>query len=151
MHASTMVGVSSRMVATHRPRDILWGVSANTWRVTEWPAWNASLGCLRAEFDNGPKTKFASFLTLYISYLWCQVIRALDQRVIRLQVNSVDALTAMNKSPKLRVKTKSNKCHLYICSSPSCTLQLLSLDQVELLNEFQRTRDVNADVDEFQT
>ena len=30
-------GASSRMAATHRPRGILWGVSANTWRATEWP------------------------------------------------------------------------------------------------------------------
>ena len=111
--------------------------------------WGADLGRFRAESNLGPKTKFSHLGLLYISHLRSQVIRALDQRVIRLQVNSVDALTAMNKSPKLRVKTKSNKCHLYTCSSPSCTLQLLSLDQVELLNEFQRTRDVNADVDEF--
>ena len=38
--------------------------------------------------------------------------------VIRLQIDSVSALIAMNKSPKLMVKTKSNECHLFICSSP---------------------------------
>ena len=90
-------GASSRMAATHRPRGILWGISANSWRATEWPAWNASLGRLRAEFDNGPNTKFASFLTLYISYLRNQVIRALDQQVIRPQTASVSVLRATSK------------------------------------------------------
>ena len=86
---------------------------------------------------------------LYISYLSCQVIRALDQQIISVQLASVNALTSITKLQKLVVKTRSNECHLYTCSSPSCTLQLLSLNQNELLNKIWRMRDVNADVDEF--
>ena len=92
-------GRSSHMAATHGARGMRWGISANSWRATEWTWWEADLGRLGCELDFGPKMKFASFLTLCISYLRSQVIRALDQRVIRLQVNSVNALTAMNKSP----------------------------------------------------
>ena len=99
------------MLATHRPRGILWGISANSWRATEWPAWNASLGRLRAELDNGPKTKFASFLTLYISYLRNQVIRALDQQVIRPQTASVNTLIMVTEIRFRRSKLGQTQCN----------------------------------------
>ena len=107
------------------------------------------LGQIWADLDLKPKTKFVHLDMLYISYLSFQVIRALDQRIISVQLASVNALTAITKLQKSMVKTRSKECHLYSCSSPSCTLQLLSLDQIELLNKLWRTRDVNADVDEF--
>ena len=66
-----------------------------------------------------------------------------------LQDGIVNALTAINKLQKLMVKMKSNWCHLFARSSPQCILQLLSLDQIELLNEYMRTRHANADDDEF--
>ena len=34
------------------------------------------------------------------------------------------------------VEMKCNWCHLLVCSSPSCKLQLLHLDQLKLLNKF---------------
>ena len=40
-HAAAAGARCSCMAATHRPRGVLWGVSANTWRATEWPAWSA--------------------------------------------------------------------------------------------------------------
>ena len=43
------------------------------------------------------------------------------------------------------VQTKSHECHLFTCSSPSCTLQLLFWVRVKLLNENTRTRDANVD------
>ena len=39
----------------------------------------AKLGQIWADLDLGPKTKFVHLNMLYISYLSCQVIRALDQ------------------------------------------------------------------------
>ena len=109
----------------------------------------AELGQIWADLDLELKTKFVHLDMLYISYLSFQVIRALDQRIISVQLASVNALTAITKLQKSMVKTRSNECHLYTCPLPSCTLQLLSLDQIELLNKIWRTRDVNADVDEF--
>ena len=40
-HAAAAGARCSCMAATHRPRGVLWGISANTWRATEWPAWRA--------------------------------------------------------------------------------------------------------------
>jgi len=125
------------------------GLLSNTWRASAWARWGADLGHFQAESDLGPKMKFAHLGLLYISHLSCQVIRALDQRIISVLIASVNGLTAITKLQKSMVKTRSKECHLYSCSSPSCTLQLLSLDQIELLNKLWRTRDVNADVDEF--
>jgi len=62
-------GRSSRMAATHGARGMRWGISANSWRATEWTWWEADLGRLGCELDFGPKMKFASFLTLCLSYL----------------------------------------------------------------------------------
>ena len=42
------------------------------------------------------------------------------------------------------VQPKSNECHLFTCSSPSCTLQLLFWYQIKLLNKIWRTW--NADM-----
>jgi hypothetical protein len=44
------------------------------------------------------------------------------------------------------VEMKCNWCHLLVCSSPSCKLQLLHLDQLKLLNKFWRTRDAIVNV-----
>ena len=35
------------------------GNSSSTWHATEWLRWEAILGFFRAEFEDGPKTKFA--------------------------------------------------------------------------------------------
>ena len=35
------------------------GISANTWRAAEWPAWETIVGLFQAEFGHGPKNKFA--------------------------------------------------------------------------------------------
>jgi hypothetical protein len=43
------------------------------------------------------------------------------------------------------VKMNCNWCHLLVCSSPSCKLQLSYLDQFKLLSKNSRTRDVNVD------
>ena len=100
---------------------------------------DAGLGQIWADLDLGPKTKFVHHVMLYISHLSCQVIRALDQWIISVLIASVNGLTAITKLQKSMVKTRSNECHLYTCSSPSCTLQLLYLDQIELLNKLWRT------------
>jgi len=34
-------------------------ISSSTWRTVKWPAWEAILGLLQAEFRDGPKMKFA--------------------------------------------------------------------------------------------
>ena len=97
-------GRSSRMAATHGARGMRWGISANSWRATEWTWWEADLGRLGCELDFGPKMKFASFLTLCISYLRSQVIRALDQRIIKLQNDSVNMLTVITETRFRRSK-----------------------------------------------
>ena len=75
------------------------GISPSTWRASVRATWGANLGHFQAESVLGQKMKFVHLGLLYISCLRSQVIRALDQRVIRLQVNSVNVLTAMNKNP----------------------------------------------------
>ena len=57
------------MAATHRARDIHWGISANSWRATEWIWWEADLGRLGCELDFGPKTKFEAHELLFIFHL----------------------------------------------------------------------------------
>ena len=56
-----------------------------------------SSGWLQAELVTGPKTKFEACELLYIFHLETKVIRALDERVIRLQIDSVSALRATSK------------------------------------------------------
>ena len=77
------------------------------------------------------------------------VVRALHQQVIKPQNDSVSVLIAVTKLQKSMVKTRSNECHPFARSSSRCMLQLLFWDQVKLLNEIWRTRDANADVNEF--
>jgi hypothetical protein len=47
------------MADTHWTHVVLRGNSTSTWRAAKWPAWEAILGFFRAEFEDGPKTKFA--------------------------------------------------------------------------------------------
>ena len=121
------------------------GKLSSTWRAPEWTKWTSKLGLLRAESDIGSKTKFFHLSMLYISYLSCQVIRALDQRIISVQLASVNALTAITKLQKSMVKTRSNECSPFAHSSSQCMLQLLFWGQVKLLKEIQRTRNANVD------
>ena len=55
------------------------------------------MGRIRAESDSGPKMKFEARELLFIFHLETKVIRALDERVIRLQIDSVSALRATSK------------------------------------------------------
>ena len=57
----------------------------------------AELAQIWADLDLRPKTKFVHLDMLYISYLSCQVIRALDQQIISVQLASINALTAITK------------------------------------------------------
>jgi len=47
------------MVGERSPHGGHVGISANTSRAAEWPAWETILGLFQAEFGHGPKTKFA--------------------------------------------------------------------------------------------
>ena len=49
----------STMVGERSPHGGHVGISANTWRAAEWPAWETIVGLFQAEFGHGPKTKFA--------------------------------------------------------------------------------------------
>ena len=71
-------------------------------------------------------------------------IRALKQWLISVQFASVNMLTLLNQIQISMVKTRSNECHLYTCSSPSYILQLLFWYQIKLLNKIWRTW--NADM-----
>ena len=92
---------SSAMVATSMDTRRRSGKSSSTWRASVWAGWGADLGHFQAESDLGPKMKFAHLGLLYISHLSCQVIRALDQRIISVLIASVNGLTAITKLPKI--------------------------------------------------
>jgi hypothetical protein len=64
----------------------------DTQRVVKWLVWDAIWVSFCAKFSHGPKMKFDHLGLLFISYLGCQAIRVMDQRVISPQDSSVNAL-----------------------------------------------------------
>ena len=102
---------SSRMAATHGARGMRWGISANSWRATEWTWWEAGLGRLGCELDFGPKTKFEARELLFIFHLETKVIRALQQRVIKPQNDSVNMLITVTGTRLQRSKLGQTQCN----------------------------------------
>ena len=96
-HAAGLAGTRGdrrRRSALHGRHE---GKTSDTWWASARVRSALVLGRICADLDLGPKMKFSSFLTLYISYLRNQVIRGLDQQVIRPQTASVSVLRATSK------------------------------------------------------
>jgi hypothetical protein len=81
--------------------------------------------CPKEKLGHWPKSKIEAHITLYKSRLRVMVIRVLHQWLNKLQSGCVSVLTMTNKLQQMTVKMKCDWCHLLVCSSPSCKLQLL--------------------------